>query len=170
MAKMGPEVKGSKGGETPEPFAGGALEALLTLNNAHATELSWLEPGRFAALAGRAYYARSVGGADAFMLAFDEGAEYDSPNYLWFRARYGRFVYVDRLAVTPAARGRGLARLLYADLLRQARADGYTLIGCEVNFHPPNPASDALHAALGFIEAGRGVVNGKTVRYLTRRI
>ena len=39
---------------------------------------------------------------------------------------------------------------------------------CEVNCDPPNPVSDAFHAALGFREIGRAriVERSKTVRYL----
>ncbi|HYZ62020.1 MAG TPA: GNAT family N-acetyltransferase [Acetobacteraceae bacterium] len=162
----------SQGDETttPLPVTRAAEPAILELNNAHASELSWLEPARLTALLSRAFYARRLGPADAFMLAFDQAAEYDSPNYLWFRARLPRFVYVDRVVVAPHARGRGLARLLYADLIRHARAAGHDLLACEVNLDPPNPASDALHAALGFTEAGRASVHGgaKLVRYLTR--
>lgn len=143
--------------------------ALLALNNAHAAELSWLEPARFGVLLGRAFHARCIGAADAFLLAFDQDADYDSPNYIWFRTRYPRFVYIDRVAVAAAARGRGYARRLYADLIEAAGALGHGLVVCEVNSDPPNPASDAFHAALGFAEAGRAAIHGgsKTVRYLT---
>ena len=90
--------------------------AVLALNNAHAKELSWLEAERLQYLVGHAFLARRVGMLDAFLLAFDQGAPYDSPNFLWFRARYPRFVYIDRVAVATSARGRGLARTLYRDL------------------------------------------------------
>ena len=108
----------------------------------------------------------------AFLLAFDERADYDSPNYLWFRERYPRFVYVDRVAVEQAARGRGFARRLYADLMQQAAAAGHTVVVCEVNANPPNPASDALHAALGFAEVGAASIRGgsREVRYFARAI
>jgi len=70
--------------------------------------------------------------------------------------------------VAEAARGRGYARRLYAGLTEHALAAGHDLIVCEVNSDPPNPASDAFHAALGFLEVGAAVVHGgaKTVRYL----
>ena len=143
---------------------------MLALNNAHAVELSWLEAGELFALLGQAFYARRVGKLEAFLLAFDQSASYDSPHYLWFRERYPRFVYVDRVVVAAASRGRGLARLLYGDLFRCARVAGHDLVTCEVNVQPPNPASDALHAALGFSEVGRASIHGggKTVRYLSR--
>ena len=87
-------------------------KALLALNNAHARELSWLEPERLEHLVGQAFLARRIGHLDAFLLAFDQDAQYDSPNFLWFCARYPRFVYVDRIVVAASARGRGYAQAL----------------------------------------------------------
>jgi predicted GNAT superfamily acetyltransferase len=145
-------------------------KALLALNNAHAQELSWLEAKRLEYLIGEAFLARRIGRLDAFLLAFDQDARYDSPNFIWFRARYPRFVYVDRIVVAPSARGRGCARRLYDDLFEHAVRAGHDRIVCEVNKTPPNPASDAFHAALGFVEVGTASVHGgsRTVRYLSR--
>jgi predicted GNAT superfamily acetyltransferase len=156
----------------PLPISADLEPAVLALNNAHAVELSWLEPRRLAALLRQAFHARRLGAVDAFLLALDERASYDSPNYRWFRERHARFVYVDRVVVTPASRGRGYARRLYDDLFRHASAAGHDLIVCEVNSDPPNPASDAFHTALGFAEVGQASVHGggKTVRYLARRL
>jgi predicted GNAT superfamily acetyltransferase len=146
--------------------------ALLALNNEHALELSWLTPERLRHLAVQAFYARRIGDIDAFLLAFDEKADYDSPNFFFFRNRYPRFVYVDRIVVAPSARGRGLAQRLYRDLFTRAAHAGYCCVVCEVNSAPPNPVSDAFHAALGFAEVGSASIhNGsKTVRYLHRGI
>jgi predicted GNAT superfamily acetyltransferase len=144
--------------------------ALLALNNAHAQELSWLEPERLEYLVGEAFLARRIGNLDAFLLAFDQGARYDSPNYLWFRNRYQRFVYVDRIVVASAARGRGCARRLYHDLFDYALRDGHDHVFCEVNLSPPNPVSDAFHAALGFVEVGTAEVGNRIVRYLSRAL
>ncbi len=145
-------------------------QGLLALNNAHAAELSWLDAERLAELVGRAFVARRIGIVDAFLLAFDQDADYDSPNFLWFRSRYRRFVYVDRIVVAGSARGRGHARRLYDDLFAQALGAGHDRIVCEVNREPPNPASDAFHAALGFVEVGDARIHDgtKTVRYLAR--
>src|SRR5688500_8216080 len=139
----------------PLPITSDVEAQVLALNNDHAVELSLLDGAQLAALLTHAFHARRIGSLDAFLIAFDERAAYDSPNYLWFRDRHARFVYVDRVAVAPHARGHGLGRLLYADLFRRARAAGHDLVGCEVNVTPPNPASDAFHAALGFSEVGR---------------
>jgi predicted GNAT superfamily acetyltransferase len=148
----------------------GSQAPLLLLNNAHATELSFVSAERMAHLAEEAFLACSIGDADALLLAFDQDADYDSPNFLWFRERFARFVYVDRVVVAPAMRGRGLARALYDALFQRAAAAGHGRIVCEVNSDPPNPASDAFHAALGFTEVGTAqlVGSGKTVRYLCR--
>lgn len=158
-------------GAALRPIREADAPAILALNNAHAVELSWLTPDSLRALLGLAWHARMDEAGHAFLIALRQDAAYDGVNFGWFRARYPRFVYVDRIAVAAEARGRGLAAALYADLFARAAAAGETLVGCEVNLDPPNPASDAFHAARGFIEAGRArLSNGKTVRYLTRTL
>ena len=144
--------------------------AVLALNNEHAEELSWLEPEQLSALLGEAFYARRIGALEAFIMTFDQSARYDSPNFLWFRGRYPRFVYVDRVVVAAEARGRGHARRLYEDLFAHAARAGHSMVTCEVNAEPPNPASDAFHAALGFAEVGSAPIHDgrKTVRYYAR--
>jgi len=157
---------------TTQDLVGADGAALLALNNAHAVELSWLEPERLAHLVAEAFVARRVGVADALLLTFDQAADYDSPNFLWFRERYDAFVYVDRVVVADAARGRGLARRLYDELFVAAKAAGHARVVCEVNSDPPNPASDAFHASLGFVPVGTAEIHGgkKTVTYLERRL
>jgi predicted GNAT superfamily acetyltransferase len=148
-----------------------ALEGtLLALNNAHAEELSWLDARKFWHMAGEAFHARRIGSVDAFIIAFDQDADYDSPNFLWFRERYRRFVYVDRVVTAPAARGRGLAKALYLDLFDAACAAGHERVVCEINADPPNPASDAFHEAMGFAAVGQAMLPGghKIVRYFER--
>ena len=155
-----------------EPIDSADLSRVLALNNAYAQELSWLDESGLKALLGEAFHARRIGALDAFIVAFDESAAYRSPNYLWFRARRGRFVYVDRVVVAPHARGRGLARVLYDDLFKTARASGHDTVCCEVNAEPANPTSDAFHASFGFVEVGEARLPGgaKTVRYFERAL
>lgn len=154
---------------TPEQYRSDAQlrEGLLTLNNAHAVELSFADEAQMARLVEQAFMATRIGTVDALLLAFDQDADYDSPNFQWFRARLEHFIYVDRVVTAPAARGRGLARQLYAHLFGAARAAGHVRIVCEVNSDPPNPASEAFHHGLGFLPIGEALLgNGKTVTYL----
>lgn len=157
-----------------EPAVPRAIEpsdhpALRALNNAHATELSWLEEEGFARLLGRAWHARVAPPARALLIALRHDSGHDGVNFGWFRARHPRFVYIDRVVVAPEARGQGLARALYEDLFARVAAEQAGPIGCEVNLDPPNPASHAFHAALGFREAGQATLGGgKTVRYYLR--
>jgi predicted GNAT superfamily acetyltransferase len=147
-------------------------KTLLALNNAHAQELSWLEPERLQHLVEQAFRARRFGDLGAFLLAFDQDARYDSPNFLWFCARDPRFVYVDRIVVASSARGHGCARRLYRDLFEHAADAGHERVVCEVNSSPPNAVSDAFHAALGFVEVGTASVcdGSRTVRYLSHTL
>jgi predicted GNAT superfamily acetyltransferase len=149
-----------------------ATTPFLALNNAHATELSPLTLHEFHRLIQASFSAASIEDAAAFLIAFDQDADYASANFLWFRERYERFVYVDRVVTSPLARGKGYAKALYADLFQRVKEAGHSRIVCEVNLIPPNPASDAFHAALGFSEVGRASIHdgGKTVRYLLRSL
>ena len=137
------------------------------LNQTHAMELSSTIPSGFAALISTARLVRVVQPQAAFMIACDQDAPYDSPNFLWFRRRYDRFLYVDRVAVSTDHRRKGLARVLYDDLFALARAEGFVRVVAEVNSDPPNPASDAFHVALGFQPVGTAYLadRDKSVTY-----
>jgi predicted GNAT superfamily acetyltransferase len=143
--------------------------AVLALNNDNAADLSWLTPERLSHLIANASHALLIGPAEALLLAFDQDADYDSPNFLWFRERHERFVYVDRIVVSASARGKGHGSRLYRHLFGEAARAGYPLVTCEVNVEPPNPVSEAFHGALGFSAVGAATLGaGKAVRYYTR--
>ncbi|HUN28958.1 MAG TPA: GNAT family N-acetyltransferase [Alphaproteobacteria bacterium] len=149
------------------------VAAFLAINRECEAQLWPATQAELRAMIGNAYRAMLSGDHQAMLIAFDERAPYDSPNFRWFQERYPRFVYVDRVAVSAPARGRGHARRLYEELMEAARADGHTVICAEVYFDPPNPQSDAFHEAMGFVEVGRAAVpdrGGKTVRYLVREL
>jgi uncharacterized protein len=154
------------------PIGTAEHERILALNNVHAVETSLLDEARLASMLSEAFLATRIGDVEAFLIVFDERARYDSPNFEWFQARYPDFVYVDRIITGSNARGKGYARALYEDLFAKAAARGHKRVVCEVNLDPPNPASDAFHAALGFAEVGRQILpgSGKTVRYLSKNI
>ena len=148
------------------------LDNTLALNNAHAVETGPLERGELGRmLKGAFHFAIEGDGNDGLLISFDQDADYASPNFLWFKARYPRFVYVDRIIVAVHARGRGLARVFYQELFDRALSVGHERVVCEVNLDPPNPGSLAFHDALGFVTMGEAVLgNGKTVRYLERAL
>ncbi len=153
-------------GQPLRPVGAADHAALLALNNAHATELSWLDAPALARLLGIALHARTVGTCSALLVALDQDAPYANPNFAWFAARHRRFVYIDRVVVAASARGQGLARRLYRDLADTARAQGHSLLACEINLDPPNPASADFHRGLGFVSVGSArLPGGKQVGY-----
>lgn len=149
----------------------GDFDWVHALNKTHEKELSPLSPEGLEALVGAAVYARQAEGG-AFLVGFDQASDYDSPNFIWFRERFETFLYVDRIAVAATHRRRGLAAALYDDFFRFAEERGYPRVVCEVNSDPPNPGSDAFHAALGFEVIGEARLEGrgKSVRYMAREL
>ena len=159
-------------GVGPRPIERSDLAWIHALNRQHEVELSPLAMPSLADLVNLATYGRVIGNQAAFLLAFDQAAAHDSANFLWFRKRLARFVYVDRIAVAQAHRGRGHARALYEDLFTFAHTNGSQAVVCEVNTEPPNPGSEAFHAALGFEEIGRAHLpdQRKSVVYLKKQL
>ena len=146
------------------------LDTLLALSNAHEKEIGKFTKAAFAELVALSFRTRMTCERDAFLIALSERAPGNAPNFRWFADRFPRFVYIDRVVVGEGSRKRGLGRLLYNDVVEAARRTGHAHICCEVNIDPPNPASDAFHAKMGFGEIGRAYLpdRGKTVRYLMR--
>jgi len=139
------------------------FDTIVALNEASVSLLSPLSPQRLAELHSKAALHRVVEhgrGVIGFLLAFREGTDYDSPNYRWFAARYPRFLYVDRVVVSDAARGRGVGTLLYRRMFEFAAASAVEIVTCEFDVDPPNPASQHFHAGFGFREAGRQWTGG----------
>jgi predicted GNAT superfamily acetyltransferase len=85
-------------------------------------------------------------------------------------AAFKQFVYIDRIIVAESARGLGFARLLYEDLFAETMQSGHNRVVCEVNIEPPNPASVAFHASMGFNRVGEASIYNatKTVRYFEK--
>jgi uncharacterized protein len=67
-------------------------------------------------------------------------------------------VYIDRIIASSEARGQGFARCLYQELFAAARQAGHMRVVCEVNIDPPNPASEAFHALMGFAGVGKASI------------
>lgn len=140
------------------------------LNKTFESELSPLDATELQAMVDEAVYARVIGPDCAFLLAFDQRADYHSPNFIWFQEQVPKFIYVDRVAVANHARRRGLGEFLYKDLYRFAKVRGYPRVVAEINAQPPNPASDAFHTDQGFVTVGRQRLadRNKVVRYVEK--
>jgi predicted GNAT superfamily acetyltransferase len=145
---------------TPSDFA-----HILRLNEESVHFLSPLDAQRLVHLNAQAAYHRVVekeGRVVAFLLAFREGCDYDSPNYQWFARQYGEFLYIDRVVVTREAQGQRLGNRLYDDLFAFAKATRVQRITCEFDVDPPNEVSRRLHERYGFREVGsQSVAGGK---------
>ncbi len=174
------------------PISKADFAAVLALNEESVQYTSPLEVAQFERLWRQAQWHRVAernGVVLGFVLALGPGADYDSINYQWFAARYPRFLYIDRVVVSQAARGQGVGQALYRDVFAHAgqsvsqrdagdadfpvasHADGNAagdmggVVACEFDVEPPNPVSARFHAAFGFTEVGRQRVAGgsKTV-------
>lgn len=112
--------------------------------------------------------AEEDGAVVAFCQVLTPGAPYRSVNYRWFSSRYDDFVYLDRVAVAPDYRGRGIGAALYAEVERRARAVWFTL---EVNLVPRNEGSLRFHAREGFHEVGQQDTDyGARVSLMAKRL
>jgi predicted GNAT superfamily acetyltransferase len=135
---------------------------ILALNQSALPHVNRISTDDLAGFAEQSCYFRIVRDNEelaGFLLAFSQGAIYHSPNFIWFRDRYPRFVYIDRIVVAPTHRRLGIGRLLYADLERFASEHASDLT-CEVNLTPPNPGSFVFHERAGFVEVGRQHTDG----------
>jgi uncharacterized protein len=153
-------------------MAAADLPAVAALNEAEVPRLGSLGEAGLRAHLPRcdvALVAETVGGATdrslaGFVLALAPGRDYASENYRFFAARGTDFLYVDRIAVGPSFRRRGIAGALYDAVEVAARAQGRAEVTCEVNLRPRNDASLAFHAARGFVEVGQQDTSGGTLR------
>lgn len=106
----------------------------------------------------------------AFLIGMRAGTDYDSENYRWFCDHYKDFGYIDRVAVSGAARRLGFATLLYDDF-RESLPECVKVMTCEVNVRPPNLVSMQFHTNLGFEQVGSRVIDDdKEVALLERNI
>lgn len=89
-----------------------------------------------------------------FLIALVPGADYHSPNYVWFSEHYGAFLYIDRVVVSAKFRGAGVGRVFYADVQSEAETM-VPLLACEVALEPRDDVSLVFHGTSGFTEVGQ---------------
>jgi len=102
------------------------------------------------------YWAHHLGSTepgDHFLVADDGGDITGFAYSSTYRPRPGyRFTRETSVYLADRARGQGLGRRMYDDLLDRCRADGIHVVLALVAL--PNPASVALHEACGFEHVG----------------
>jgi len=89
----------------------------------------------------------------AFAIAYTPGAPYASVNYAWHAARFENFVYLDRIAVDPAFRRRGIAGAIY-DVVEKTRERGR---GFNIATRVVFGTMAAVMSALGMSKACRAI-------------
>ena len=154
----------SQGSRVIRPAAPTDFETICALNSAEIQHTSAMDAARLADLNALSCYHRVAcldGIVSAFLLAMCNGSAYKNDNFEWFSKKYARFIYVDRVVVSPKSRGLRLASLLYEDMFRYARFHAIPLVTCEYNLVPPNEPSRLFHDKFGFKERGtQWVANG----------
>ncbi len=105
-----------------------------------------------------------------FVIGFEPGCDYASPNYRYFESRGTDHLYVDRIVVAEAARGMRVGQTLYQRVVDLAVEQGRDEVTCEVNVEPPNPGSLAFHSRMGFTEVDRQDNSYASVALLARRL
>lgn len=134
----------------------------LALNNAevpHVTAYNEYNFPRFVELAAWAAVAVQNHKPVGFAILFLPGSTYSSENYRWVAKRHTRFLYLDRVIVEPAQRGKGIGKALYNAAIEFGRRRS-PILTCEVNEEPPNPDSMAFHKKLGFRVIGHQETEG----------
>jgi predicted GNAT superfamily acetyltransferase len=150
------------------------LDSVLALNNAAGATILPLDAAGLRPLYQQASYFRLAevdGHIAGFLPAMREDADYDSPNFRWFRERYSAFVYIDRIIIAKPYRGLGLGRVFYADVTSYAETR-VPLLACEVFLEPRDDVSVLFHGTYGFQEVGQQTMpsNGRRVSLLAKQL
>ena len=75
-----------------------------------------------------------------------------------------RHQYIDRIVVSPSAKGTGIGRALYESVFEHARQCGANEVTAEINVRPANPSSMAFHERLGFQRLSEQETKGGSIR------
>lgn len=138
------------------------LPVVLALNESAVPHVNCIDLAQMQKFRAEAAYFRVAVVDDrpaAFLVGLRPDADYHSPNFRWFCARYPDFAYIDRVAVAGTARRRGLGAALYRDF--EATFMGFCpRLACEVNLRPPNEASMQFHYRMGFEQVGSQTIDG----------
>lgn len=98
-----------------------------------------------------------------FLIAVSHDAPHDSSNFMWFRERYERFLYIDRIVIASARRSVGVGRVFYGDVQSFAEAR-YPQLAAEVFIENDNHPALIFHGSFGFREVGQHVMAPGNIR------
>lgn len=142
------------------------LDAVLALNNAAGPTILPMDAAKLRFFWEHAEYfrvAEQEGVITGFLIALSHDAPHDSPNFRWFRERYERFLYIDRIVIARPRQGHGRGRAFYADVQSFAEVR-WPLLCCEVFLQPGTNHALLFHGSFGFREAGQQTMTGTEFR------
>ena len=137
------------------------LDAVLALNNAAnggITPMDRAQLHRFSLIADYFRVAEVDGHLAGFLIALRENADCGDANFQWFKQRYERFVYIDRIIVANTYRRHGLGRVFYSDVQSFAEPRA-PMLTCAVDLEPRDDVAVLFHGTYGFNEVGQQVLS-----------
>ena len=150
---------------------GSDIELLYTLNQQNVPELGALEcTASLKSLIKKSFkilILKDLNKIIGFCLLFKEDSSYDSPNYLYFKNKFDKFLYIDRVVVASDFTGKGGGKLMYDQVFKIAAHENLTVC-CEVNEKPINKVSLSFHKKLGFSKTNEKVYAEKKVAFLEK--
>ncbi|HEX7342191.1 MAG TPA: GNAT family N-acetyltransferase [Rhodanobacteraceae bacterium] len=138
------------------------LDAVLALNNTAEGGISPMDTTQLHQFHQTADYFRVAevdGQLAGFLIALREHADCAGAHFQWFRQRYERFVYIDRIVVANAYRRHGLGRVFYSDVQSYAEPR-VPLLACAVDLEPRDDVAVLFHGTYGFSELGQQITPG----------
>ncbi|HNV85177.1 MAG TPA: GNAT family N-acetyltransferase [Arenimonas sp.] len=142
------------------------LDSVLAMNNAAGVGILPMDAAKVRFFWENADYFRvaEVDGLIAgFLIAVSHDAAHDSSNFLWFRERYEKFLYIDRIVIASARRSVGVGRVFYGDVQSFAEVR-YPHLAAEVFIENDNHPALIFHGSFGFREVGQHVMAPGNIR------
>ena len=101
----------------------------------------------------------------AFLVCFRENSQYQSKNYKFFKKRFNKFFYIDRIGVVKGFKNKGLGTFIYNKIDAICLKNSLPICA-EVNIVPLNKESIKFHEKMGFKKVSETYSNSKYgVRY-----
>ncbi len=141
------------------------LEAVLAVNNSAGAGILPMDHEKLRFFWEQADYFRVIeqeGTISGFLIALSQDAPHTSSNFLWFRERFDKFLYIDRIVIARPRRGGGRGRAMYADVINFAEPR-YPALCCEVFVDGGDNPALLFHASMGFKETGLHTMPGDQI-------